>query len=180
MTSTTPSPPTAIGPARSARALIAFLAIAFGVAAIGGFSTIDNVNGWYAGASKAVWNPPNFVFGPVWTVLYSVMSVSAWLVWRERIRPEFGSLVRAALTAYIVQLVLNAIWTPTFFGLYPALGISALWIALAIIVAIDVAVLVTMLRFWRVRRSAALLLIPYWAWVLYATTLNVAIAAQNR
>ena len=108
------------------------------------------------------------------------MSVSAWLVWRERIRPEFGSLVRAALTAYIIQLVLNAIWTPTFFGLYPALGISALWIALAIIVAIDVAVLVTMLRFWRVRRSAALLLIPYWAWVLYATTLNVAIAAQNR
>lgn len=74
--------------------------------------------------------------------------------------------------------MLNAIWTPTFFGL--ALGISALWIALAIIVAIDVAVLVTMLRFWRVRRSAALLLIPYCAWVLYATTLNVAIAAQNR
>ncbi|MBW4032213.1 MAG: tryptophan-rich sensory protein [Acidobacteria bacterium] len=180
MTSTTPPPETTVGRARSAGALIAFLAIAFGVAAIGGFSTVDNVNGWYAGASKAFWNPPNTVFGPVWTVLYSLMSVSAWLIWRERIHPELRSQVRAALTAYIVQLVLNAIWTPAFFGLYPALGISALWIALAIIVAIDVGVLVTMLRFWRVRKGAAVLLIPYWAWVLYATTLNVAIVTQNR
>ena len=75
--------------------------------------------------------------------------------------------------------MLNAIWTPLFFGLYPVLGVSALWIALAVIVAIDLMVLVTMLRFWAVRRLAAVLLIPYWAWVLYATTLNVAIAVMN-
>ncbi len=160
---------------RSGLALVAFLAISFGVAALGGFSTIANVNGWYADAGKAFWTPPNVVFGPVWTVLYTLMSVAAWLVWRERHRTE----VRPALTVYVVQLVLNAIWTPFFFGLYPAIGPSALWIALVIIVAIDVMVLVTMINFWPKRRLAAVLLIPYWAWVLYATTLNVAIAIMN-
>lgn len=163
-------------PAQSALVLVAFLAISFGVAALGTVSTIQNVNGWYADAAKAFWTPPNLVFGPVWTVLYTLMSVSAWLVWRERDRTK----VRPALTVYVIQLVLNAIWTPIFFGLYPAVGIAALWIALAIIGALDVLVLVTMLRFWPVRRAAAVLLIPYWAWVIYATTLNVVIALQNR
>ena len=78
-----------------------------------------------------------------------------------------------------MQLVLNAIWTPVFFGLYPLIGVAALWIALVIILALDVMVLVTMLRFWPVRRLAAVLLIPYWAWVLYATTLNAALAVLN-
>jgi tryptophan-rich sensory protein len=72
--------------------------------------------------------------------------------------------------------VLNAIWTPLFFGLYPVIGVAALWIAAAVIVALDVAVLLTMLAFWRVRKVAAVLLVPYWAWVLFATTLNVGIA----
>ena len=176
MTSTTAArAPLRTSPARSGLVLVAFLAISFGVAALGGISTIANVDGWYADAGKAFWTPPNVVFGPVWTVLYSLMSVSAWLVWRERDRVN----VRPALAVYVVQLVLNAIWTPTFFGLYPAIGSSALWIALAIIVAIDVMVLVTMLRFWPVRRLAAVVLIPYWAWVLYATTLNIALAVMN-
>ena len=80
---------------------------------------------------------------------------------------------------YVAQLVLNAIWTPVFFGLYPFAGAPALWIALVIIVALDVAVLLTMIRFWRVSRPAAWLLVPYWAWVLFATTLNAALAALN-
>jgi benzodiazapine receptor len=79
----------------------------------------------------------------------------------------------------VVQLVLNAIWTPVFFGLYPSLGIAALWIALVIILALDVAVLLTMLAFWKASRVAAWLLVPYWAWVLFATTLNWALAALN-
>ena len=156
-------------------ALIAFLAISLGVAALGALSTIQNVDGWYAHADRAFWTPPNAVFGPIWTVLYTLMSVAAWLVWRERARRG----VRAALMAYVVQLVLNSLWTPVFFGLYPLAGVSALWIALVVILAIDGMVLVTMLRFWKVRRLAALLLIPYWAWVLYATTLNVYIAVKN-
>jgi len=163
------------GRARSAAALLAFLAISFAVAALGAVSTIQNVDGWYAHADRAFWTPPNAVFGPIWTVLYTLMSVSAWLVWRERARRD----VRPALMAYVVQLILNSLWTPVFFGLYPVAGGSALWIALLIILAIDAMVLVTMLRFWKVRRLAALLLIPYWAWVLYATTLNAYLATKN-
>lgn len=172
-TQTLPARPSAL---RSVLALIAFLAISFAVAALGSLATIQNVGGWYADAGKASWNPPNEVFGPVWTVLYTLMSVAAWLVWRERGR---AAGTRRALSAYVVQLVLNAIWTPVFFGLYPVIGVTALWIALVIILALDVMVLVTMLRFWPVRRLAAVLLIPYWAWVLYATTLNAALAVMN-
>jgi benzodiazapine receptor len=160
--------------ARSALALIAFLAISFAVAALGALSTIQNVDGWYAHSPHAPWTPPNAVFGPVWTVLYTLMSVAAWLVWRERRTQD----VRPALMAYVVQLVLNSFWTPVFFGLYPLAGVSALWIALVIILAIDGMVLVTMLRFWTVRRLAAWLLVPYWAWVLYAMTLNAYLAIK--
>ena len=161
---------------RSALALVLFLASAFAVAGLGTLATIQNVDGWYADADKAFWTPANTVFGPVWTVLYSLMSVAAWLIWREPASPAR----RRALAAYIAQLVLNAVWTPVFFGLFPSIGAPALWIALVIIVAVDVTVLVTMLRFWPVRRVAAVLLIPYWAWVLYATTLNVYIAVNSR
>jgi len=160
---------------RSALVLVAFLAISFAVAAFGSLSTIENVDGWYATAEKASWNPPNGIFGPVWTLLYTLMSVAAWLVYRRgAARP-----VKRALTLYVIQLVLNAIWTPVFFGAYPLIGGSALWIALVIIVALDIAVLLTMLAFWPVSKAAALLLVPYWAWVLFATTLNGALAVLN-
>lgn len=152
--------------------LVAFVAIAYAVAALGSIATISQVDGWYADADKVPWNPPSAIFGPVWTVLYALMAVAAWLVWREKERTD----VRRPLTLYVIQLVLNAVWTPVFFGLYPSVGVAALWVAAVIILAIDVAVLLTMLAFWRVRRAAAVLLIPYWAWVLFATTLNVGIA----
>ena len=154
---------------KSALVLVALLAISFGVAALGSIVTAGNVDGWYADAAKAPWNPPNWLFGPAWTLLYTLMSVAAWLVWRRG----------GSLKWYVIQLVLNAIWTPVFFGLYPVIGASALWIALAIIVALDVAVLMTMLRFWKVSKLAAWLLVPYWAWVLFATTLNAALAVLN-
>jgi benzodiazapine receptor len=154
--------------------LVAFVGIAYAVAALGSVATISQVDGWYADADKVSWNPPSAVFGPVWTVLYALMAVAAWLVWRERERKP--AEVRRALRLYVIQLVLNAIWTPVFFGLYPCLGVAALWGAAVIIVALDVLVLLTMIAFWRVRRLPAVLLIPYWAWVLYATTLNVGIA----
>ena len=160
---------------RSALVLVAFLAISFAVAAFGSLSTIENVDGWYSTAEKASWNPPNWIFGPVWTLLYTLMSVAAWLVWRQRAaRP-----VKRALALYVIQLMLNAIWTPVFFGAFPLIGGPALWIALVIIVALDIAVLLTMLAFWPVSKTAAWLLVPYWAWVLFATTLNGALAALN-
>jgi len=154
---------------RSALVLVALLAISFGVAALGSIATAGNVDGWYASAEKAPWNPPNWLFGPAWTLLYTLMSVAAWLVWRRG----------GSLKPYVIQLVLNAIWTPVFFGLYPVIGAPSLWIALVIIAALDVAVLLTMLRFWRTSKLAAWLLVPYWAWVLFATTLNAALAVLN-
>ncbi len=169
------SPPSA---ARSALALVAFLVIAYAVAALGGLTTAREVDGWYADAAKALWTPPNVVFGPVWTVLYALMSIAAWLVWRAA--PADARTRRIALRLYVAQLVLNAIWTPVFFGAVPLIGPTAFWVALGIIVALDVLVLVTMIRFRAVHRIAAILLIPYWAWVLYATTLNAAIAVLNR
>ena len=178
------SAPTIARPGRdrliSALVLAAFLAISFAVAALGSVATVGNVSGWYAEAAKAPWNPPNWLFGPAWTLLYTLMSVAAWLVWRAgRHGSAPSAAVRRALTWYVVQLVLNAVWTPVFFGLYPALGAPALWLALVIIVALDVAVLLTMLAFWRASRVASWLLVPYWAWVLFATTLNGALAALN-
>jgi benzodiazapine receptor len=173
-----PSSSPAPSAARSAVALVAFLVIASAVAALGAVTTVREVDGWYADAAKAFWTPPNVVFGPVWTVLYALMSVAAWQVWRTA--PADPHARRTALRLYVAQLVLNALWTPVFFGLYPATGPAALWIALAIILALDVLVLLTMIRFWAVSRIAAVLLIPYWAWVLYATTLNGADAVLNR
>jgi len=160
---------------KSALVLVAFLAISYAVAALGSVATFAQVDGWYAEAEKVFWTPPSAVFGPVWTVLYALMSIAAWLVWRERKRTD----VRRPLTLYVVQLVLNSLWTPVFFGLYPFLGVAALWIAAIVIVALDVLVLLTMIAFWRVRRVAAVLLIPCWAWLLYATTLNVGDALLN-
>jgi benzodiazapine receptor len=163
------------GAGRAVLGLLGFLGIACAVAAFGSLSTISNVDGWYADADKPPWTPPNWLFGPVWTVLYALMSVAAWLVWLRRERPG----ARRALWTYAAQLVLNTLWTPVFFGAFPLVGRAALWAALGIIVALDVAILLTMRRFRPVSRAAAWLLAPYWAWVLFATTLNAGIAVLN-
>jgi tryptophan-rich sensory protein len=162
------------GAGKQAVALAGFLAASFLVAALGGLASAGNVDGWYATAVKAPWTPPNFVFGPVWTVLYTAMAVAAWLVWRKR-----PATRRTALAIYAVQLVLNLAWTPMFFGLYPALGTAALWLAFAVIVALIAAVVLTVLYFGPVSRTAGLLLLPYVAWLVYASTLNLWAALNN-
>ncbi|KQQ81372.1 MULTISPECIES: TspO/MBR family protein [Micrococcaceae] len=161
-------------PAVQAAGLAGFLVASFLVAGLGGLASTSNVDGWYATAEKAPWTPPNFVFGPVWTLLYTAMAVAAWLVWRKRTRRT-----RPAMIAYAVQLVLNLAWTPMFFGLYPTLGTPALWLALVIILALIVAVVVTILYFGPISRTAGLLLLPYVAWLVYASTLNVWAAINN-
>lgn len=166
----------AAAPGRGAQAaaLLVLLAASALVAALGGLATGSNVDGWYAAADKAPWTPPNWLFGPVWTVLYIAMAVAAWLVWRCR-----ASGTRAALTVYAVQLVLNLLWTPAFFGLYPVWGTPALWAAFAIIVALAVAVAVTVLRFGPISRTAGLLMLPYLTWVVFASSLNLWAALHN-
>jgi tryptophan-rich sensory protein len=148
--------------------LLAFVAIAFAVAAFGSLTTIGAVGGWYSRVPHAAWTPPNWAFGVVWTVLYSLIAVSGWLVWLERRTVD----TRVALGLYVVQLVLNALWTPMFFGGYSAIGQPALWIALAIILVLDLAVAATIAAFWPLSRVAALLLVPYLLWILYASSLN--------
>ncbi|MGY3318330.1 TspO/MBR family protein [Arthrobacter sp. TE12232] len=155
-------------------ALFVFLGASALVAALGGLATANHVNGWYATADKAPWSPPNWVFGPVWTLLYTAMAVAAWLVWRKHAE---GS--RTALTAYGLQLVLNLLWTPAFFALYPVLGTPALWIAFGIIVALAVAVAVTVVLFGPISRTAGLLMLPYLSWIVFASTLNLWAALHN-
>lgn len=155
-------------------ALIVFLVLSFAVAAVGLLATIPNIPGWYAEAVKPAWTPPNALFGPVWTVLYVLIAVSAWLVWRTGAPRR-----RPAMTAYGVQLGLNAVWTPIFFAGYPAFGPVALWVGLGVIVALDAAIVVEIVLSARRSRLAAWLLVPYLAWCLYATTLNAGLAALN-
>jgi benzodiazapine receptor len=162
------------GTGRQVLVLAGFLAASFLVAGLGSLATFDNVNGWYATADKAPWSPPNWIFGPVWTFLYTAMAVSAWLVWRKQ-----AAGTPRALKIYGIQLALNLAWTPVFFGLYPAIGGIALWLALAIIVALVAAVAVAVLSFGPVSRTAGLLLLPYVSWLVFAATLNWWAALNN-
>lgn len=142
-------------------ALLPFLAAAGGAA--------FPPDAWFAALIKPLWQPPNWLFGPVWTVLYLMMGVAAGLVWLRGPSP----LVRAALVAFGVQLLLNALWTPAFFGAH------ALGAALIVILALWLAILVCVVRFARVSRWAAALLVPYLAWVSFATALNAELLRLN-
>ncbi|WP_454048502.1 TspO/MBR family protein [Cellulomonas sp. Marseille-Q8402] len=143
--------------------LLVNAAVAFG----GSLASTSGVDGWYADAEKPAWTPPNWVFGPVWTVLYVVMAVAAWLIWRR----HGARAARTALVLYGVQLALNAAWTPVFFGA------EQLGAGLAIILALEVALVATIVAFHRLTPWVAWLLGPYLVWVLYATTLNAGVAA---
>jgi tryptophan-rich sensory protein len=133
--------------------------------------TGQGFSSWYAAIQKPGFTPPGWVFGPVWTILYLLMGVAAFLVWQRGLgsRP-----VRTALVWFLVQLALNAAWTPVFFGLH------RIGLALLVIVLLWVAIIVTMYYFFRVSRPAGLLLVPYLLWVSFATVLNASIWHLNR
>lgn len=150
-------------------ALTTLIALCAGGGAAIGVVTNGGSSPWYAGLAKPAWNPPSWVFAPVWTTLYVAMAVAAWRVWR--LGP--GGLVRRALGLFLVQLACNFVWSPLFFS----------WrrpdLALADIVILWSLILVTIANFSRLDRVAARLLWPYLAWVTFATALNVAIVALN-
>ena len=138
-------------------------------AVLGSLFSYDGTSGWYGGLVKPEWTPPPWVFGPAWTVLYVLIALSGWAVWLRRDRV----VVWPALTVFVVQLVLNALWSVLFFGLRrPDLGLVDVGLLLAVIVA-NVAV------FWRVSRLAGLLLVPYVCWTGFAMVLNFAIWRLN-
>ena len=137
------------------------------LAAVGGAAFPPDA--WFGELIKPVWQPPNWLFGPVWTALYLMMGIAAGLVWLRRPSP----LVRSALVAFGAQLLLNALWTPAFFGAHALGG------ALIVILALWLAILTTIVRFARVSRWAAALLLPYLAWVSFATALNAELLRLN-
>lgn len=141
-----------------------FVLIAAAVAAFGSVVATAQIDGWYSDASHVTWTPPSWAFGVVWTVLYLLIAVSGWLLWLRR--------ARGALVLYVAQLVVNSLWTPVFFGGYPLIGAPALWLGVAILIVLDLLVVATIAAAWSVSRPAALLLLPYLAWILYASTLN--------
>jgi benzodiazapine receptor len=161
-----PATPSAPSAPVQALALLGWLVLCFGAAATGAFVS---KGGWYADLAKPSWNPPSWVFAPVWTTLYGMMAVAAWLVWR---RGGWRDQARP-LGAFLFQWALNALWTPLFFGMHrpdlALLDIVALWLALAVTVG----------RFWKVSRTAGALLVPYLAWVGFAAVLNFTIWRLN-
>jgi tryptophan-rich sensory protein len=150
-------------------ALVLIVALCLGIGALGAAVTANSMEGWYDGLAKPTFNPPNEVFAPVWTILYVLMGVAAWRVWRS----GDADTVRGPLTLFALQLALTLGWTVVFFGL------QKIGSAVATIVVLDVAILVTTLSFRTVDRLAALLMMPYLAWAAFATVLNVAIWRLN-
>jgi tryptophan-rich sensory protein len=151
--------------------LIVSLMLPLGVGALSGIATSGSVRDWYPGLTKPPFNPPPWVFGPVWTVLYVMMGVAFYLVWREGLQ---RSGVRAAMVLFLIQLALNGLWSLLFFGLAsPGLAlvdIGVLWALIAL----------TVVASWRVVPLAGVLLLPYLAWVSFAAVLNASIWWLNR
>ncbi len=149
--------------------LAGFLILCFAAAGLGSIFTSSSVNSWYPYLTKPAWNPPAWLFGPVWTMLYIAMAVAAWLVWRAHGFSK-GAL---PLAVFMIQLALNAAWSGLFFGLRdPGLAfleIIVLWLAIA----------TTLLLFWNYARLAAYLILPYLLWVSYAGVLNFFIWRLN-
>jgi benzodiazapine receptor len=130
----------------------------------------DSASGWYQELNKPFFNPPGWVFAPVWTALYIMMGVSAFLIWQKGIPKR---KVKIALVFFAVQLLLNAIWTPLFFGLKSPLA------AFIDIIFLWLAILITIVLFCKLSSAAAFLLVPYILWVTFAAVLNFSIMAMN-
>ncbi len=139
------------------------------VSAAGGAVTATSVDTWYKALAKPTFNPPDWVFAPVWTTLYFLMGVSGWRIWRRRA----SRATRGALALFGLQLFLNFAWSVLFFGL------QRIDLALIDIVILFVAIVANMILFWRIERLATLMLVPYAAWVAFAIILNVSIWLLN-
>lgn len=156
------------------------LAVVTAIATLGSLATIPNTEGWYASAAKVPWNPPSSVFGPAWTVLYVLIAIAGYLIWRAGFagqgRPNRANRV---LQIYAVQLVLNGLWTPIFFAGFPLVGAAAWWVALVVIVALILTVIWLIAAAWPHSRPAALMFVPYLLWLVFASTLNLGIIILN-
>ncbi|QEG24962.1 TspO/MBR family protein [Mariniblastus fucicola] len=158
---------------RDILSLIIWIAIVAVVMLLGGIATGSSVTTWYPTLNKPSFNPPSWLFGPVWSALYMMMAVAAWLIWRKRGDVADRDAKRWFLIAFGVQLVLNLGWSVIFFGLrspmWAFVEICVLWIAIATTVVLS----------FRQNRTSGFLLLPYLAWSSFALILNLAIVRLN-
>ena len=138
---------------------------------VGSYSTMNSVTTWYADLSRPSFTPPDWTFGVVWPILYVMMGISVFMIWNRGLDKR---KVKVALGLFVLQLVLNGLWAPIFFGLH------MIALALIEIVLLWIAILLTILVFWRISKAATFFLFPYILWVSFAAILNTALWYLNR
>jgi benzodiazapine receptor len=154
---------------RSLIGLAVSMGLCFGAGFLGSVFTTPSIPTWYAGLAKPSWTPPAWIFGPAWSVLYGMMALALWLIWRR----GGVAMAKVPIVLFMVQLVLNVLWSLLFFGLrMPG-------VAFAEIVLLWLAILATMITFWRLNSTAGLLLFPYLIWTAFAGALNFALWHMN-
>jgi tryptophan-rich sensory protein len=149
--------------------LAILIVLCLGAGGLGAIATTPEIDTWYRTLDKPSWNPPDGIFGPVWTTLFVLMAIAAWLVWK----PEGFQANAVPLSFFAVQLLLNIAWSWIFFGLH-----QPGW-AFAEIVILWLAIVATTVGFFRCSRAAGWLMIPYLAWVSFASVLNLTIWRMN-
>ena len=153
---------------RRALPIVGFVLLCLAAGWVSGLTTEAAIVPWYRPLAKPPWTPPELAFPIAWTILYVLMGIAAGLVWRGRHRGR-----RRAVGLFLIQLALNVLWSPVFFGLHaPAAGLAVILLLLAALVA-------TLVAFFPVSRAAFWLMVPYLAWVGYAATLNLGICLLN-
>lgn len=151
--------------------LFAFILGSLFVGSLGSVFTAPSIPYWYSGLIKPAFNPPNWIFAPVWTLLFILMGISAYLVWQKG---WIKKQVKISLSLFLIQFVFNVLWSYLFFGLQsPLLGFNGIVLLWLLIVA-------TIISFWKVNKTAAFLLLPYFLWVSFASYLNYSILILNK
>ncbi len=160
---------TTLSRARQIIGIVIAILVCFSAAGLGGMATTAGLKDWYPALEKPAWNPPDWIFGPVWTVLYLMMAISVWMIWRQ-VGFERG---KKPLLIFAVQLVLNTFWSLLFFGMrqpgWAFAEIILLWLAIGLTIAL----------FAKHSKPAAILMMPYWMWVSFAAVLNYTIWSMN-
>ncbi len=156
---------------RIALQMIISIGVCLGAGLFGAASMNAETMAWYQGLRRPAFTPPDWLFAPVWTALYMLMGIALFLIWRQG---DAGVDVRGAVAVFVAQLILNAVWTPAFFGMRsPGTG-------LAVILPLWALIVITIVAFWQIRPVTGVLLLPYAAWTGFAAVLNGSIYALNR
>ena len=150
--------------------LIAALGVTLITGFIGSLATAEPLTTWYVTLNKPYWTPPDWAFGPIWTILYILIGIAAYLVWREGLEKRY---VKIALSVFALQLILNLLWSVLFFGFKSIYG------GLIEIIILWITILINLILFYRISKFAGILFVPYLIWVTIATALNYSIYILN-